>query len=326
MKNKGQTGHICRKIACSIVVAITIIGCTIVIGQFEWRARKVIEYKYTEQHQLQKDMHDLNMHIAEMSLLSETVADWDTTDVENYHQLRMEVDHMLENMGKMSRQIEAENLRQLFVEKERLLLQIRNAVQKRNDIHEELTTEVPKIVAKSKKEQRVQSSTPRSETQKKKRGFWARLFGKEEKAAVDTVKRQQPTATTQMLSMLNHKIVARHQQQNRKVIGHLDSLGIRNEAINQHLQKMIAVVDEHVNKGIVEREQQIATLEGNYTYYYIGMLSLLILVLFCMFLHVIRNKKRTDQLIGKLCIRDRYRLSRMSCESRWQPSNTIWVS
>ena len=136
MKNKGQTGHICRKIACSIVVAITIIGCTIVIGQFEWRARKVIEYKYTEQHQLQKDMHDLNMHIAEMSLLSETVADWDTTDVENYHQLRMEVDHMLENMGKMSRQIEAENLRQLFVEKERLLLQIRNAVQKRNDIHE----------------------------------------------------------------------------------------------------------------------------------------------------------------------------------------------
>lgn len=63
---------------------------------------------------------------------------------------------------------------------------------------------------------------------------------------------------------------------------------------------MIAVVDEHVNKGIVEREQQIATLEGNYTYYYIGMLSLLILVLFCMFLQVIRNKKRTDQLIGKL--------------------------
>lgn len=63
---------------------------------------------------------------------------------------------------------------------------------------------------------------------------------------------------------------------------------------------MIAVVDEHVNMGIVEREQQIATLEGNYTYYYIGMLSLLILVLFCMFLQVIRNKKRTDQLIGKL--------------------------
>lgn len=282
------------------MAAILIIGCTIMIGLSEWHDRKEIECRNTELHEWRKDMHDLNMHIAEMSLLGETVADWDTTDVEVYHQLRMEVDCMLLDMGKMNRQIEAENLRQLFVEKERLLLQIRNAVQKRNDIHEKLTTEVPKIVAKSKKEQQVQSFIPRSETQKKKRRFWARLFGKEEKAAVDTVKRQQPTATTQMLSVLNQKIVARHQQQSRKVNGHLDSLGIRNEAINHHLQKMIAVVDEHVNKGIVEREQQIATLEGNYTYYYIGMLSLLILVLFCMFLQVIRNKKRTDQLIGKL--------------------------
>lgn len=300
MEHKKQTGHICRWMAGGIMAAILIIGCTIMIGLSEWHDRKEIECRNTELHEWRKDMHDLNMHIAEMSLLGETVADWDTTDVEVYHQLRMEVDCMLLDMGKMNRQIEAENLRQLFVEKERLLLQIRNAVQKRNDIHEKLTTEVPKIVAKSKKEQQVQSFIPRSETQKKKRRFWARLFGKEEKAAVDTVKRQQPTATTQMLSVLNQKIVARHQQQSRKVNGHLDSLGIRNEAINHHLQKMIAVVDEHVNKGIVEREQQIATLEGNYTYYYIGMLSLLILVLFCMFLQVIRNKKRTDQLIGKL--------------------------
>ena len=300
MEHKKQTGHICRWMACGIMAAILIIGCTIMIGLSEWHDRKEIECRNTELHEWRKDMHDLNMHIAEISLLGETVADWDATDVEDYHQLRMEVDHMLENMGKMSRQIEAENLRQLFVEKERLLLQIWNAVQKRNDIHEELTTEVPKIVAKSKKEQQVQSSIPRPAVQKKKRGFWARLLGKEEKAAVDTMKRPQPTATTQMLSVLNQKIVAMHQQQSRKVNGHLDSLDIRNEAINHHLQKMIAVVDEHVNNGIVEREQQIATLEGNYTYYYIGMLSLLILVLFCMFLQVIRNKKRTDQLIGKL--------------------------
>lgn len=51
------------------------------------------------------------------------------------------------------------------------------------------------------------------------------------------MKRQQPTATAKMLSVLNQKIVARHQQQSRKVNGHLDSLGIRNEAINHHLQK-----------------------------------------------------------------------------------------
>lgn len=150
MEHKKQTGHICRWMACGIMGVILIIGCTIMIGLSEWHDRKEIECRNTELHEWRKDMHDLNMHIAEMSLLGETVADWDTTDVEDYHQLRMEVDHMLENMGKMSRQIETEDLRQLFVEKERLLLQISNAVQKRNDIHEKLTTEVPKIVAKRK--------------------------------------------------------------------------------------------------------------------------------------------------------------------------------
>ena len=170
MEHKKQTGHICRWMAGGIMAAILIIGCTIMIGLSEWHDRKEIECRNTELHEWRKDMHDLNMHIAEMSLLGETVADWDTTDVEDYHQLRMEVDCMLLDMGKMNRQIETEDLRQLFVEKERLLLQIRNAVQKRNDIHEELKTEVPKIVAKSKKEQQVQSSTPRPAVQKKKRG------------------------------------------------------------------------------------------------------------------------------------------------------------
>lgn len=51
------------------------------------------------------------------------------------------------------------------------------------------------------------------------------------------MKRPQPTATPQMLSVLNQKIVVRHQQQSRKVNGHLDSLGIRNEAINHHCRR-----------------------------------------------------------------------------------------
>lgn len=300
MKNKGQTGHICRKIACSIVVAITIIGCTIVIGQLEWRARKKIEYKYTVQHQLQKDVVDLNMHIAELSLFGETVANWDSSEVSDYHKLRLEVESMLQNVEDKNPLIDAESIKLLFAEKEKLLLQIRNAVQQRNDIHEALTTEVPKIVEKSKKERQALSSTLHSATQKKKRGFWAQLFGKKEKTVVEPVNSKQLNTTTKMLTALNQEIITTHQQQSQKVIGHLDSLEIRNEAINQCLQKMIAVVDKQVNKGVAEREEKIKTVESYYTYYYIGMLSMLLLVLFCMFLLVRRNKNRTDRLIGAL--------------------------
>lgn len=43
MERKEQTGHICRWMALGIMIAAIIVGCTIVIGLFEWRDRKEIE-------------------------------------------------------------------------------------------------------------------------------------------------------------------------------------------------------------------------------------------------------------------------------------------
>lgn len=85
MERKEQTGHICRWMALGIMTAIVIVGCTIVIGLFEWRDRKEIECRNAELHQWRKNVHDLNLHITELSLLGEMVADWDSTDVNEYH-------------------------------------------------------------------------------------------------------------------------------------------------------------------------------------------------------------------------------------------------
>ena len=71
----------------------------------------------------------------------------------------------------------------------------------------------------------------------------------------------------------------------------LDSLGNRNEGINKQLQRVISIADENVDKGIKVRERQIADLEGNYTYYYIGMKGLLILVFFVLFLTSVPLKR-----------------------------------
>ena len=71
MERKEQTGHICRWMALGIMTAIVIVGCTIVIGLFEWRDRKEIECRNAELHQWRKNVHDLNLHITELSLLGE---------------------------------------------------------------------------------------------------------------------------------------------------------------------------------------------------------------------------------------------------------------
>ena len=303
MERKEQTGHICRWMACGIMAAIIIVGCTIVIGLFEWRDRKEIECKNTELHQWRKNVHDLNMHIAELSLLGETVADWDSTDVSEYHALRQEVDGMFQGIAEVCPEKDADTIRHLLAEKERLLLYIRNAIQERNDTHTKLTAEVPKIVEKNKAENKRLSSTTQ-ETKPKKRGFFSRLFGRKKKPE-PTSKSNQPTQTERMLTSLNQTVIARHQQQSRKIEETLDSLGNRNESINRQLQKVIAHADEMVENGIALREQQIENIEDNYTYYYMGMFTMLLLVLCGMFLLVRRNKKRTDRLIEALNAKNR---------------------
>ena len=287
MERKEQTGHICRWMALGIMTAIVIVGCTIVIGLLEWRDRKEIECRNAELHQWRKNVHDLNLHITELSLLGEMVADWDSTDVNEYHSLRLEVDSMLQGIAGICPEKDADTIRHLLAEKEQLLLNIRNAVQEWNATHSQLTAEVPKIVERSKTESKKLST---QQAKSKKRGFFSRLFGKKEKHL--TVGNQS-SQTEKMLTNLSKTVISKHQQQSRKVVEILDSLGNRNESINNQLQRVISIADENVDNGIMIRERQIANLEGNYTYYYIGMLGLLILVLFVLFLLVWRFAFKT---------------------------------
>ena len=265
MERKEQTGHICRWMALGIMTAIVIVGCTIVIGLFEWRDRKEIECRNAELHQWRKNVHDLNLHITELSLLGEMVVDWDSTDVNEYHSLRLEVDSMLEGISGICPKKDADTICHLLAEKEQLLLDIKDAMQELNATQEKLTAEVPRIVEQNKNESKRLSAMPQ-QAKPKKRGFFSRLFGKKENA-VTTGNRL--TQTEKMLNNLNQTVVAKHHQQSRKVVGILDSLGNRNENINKQLQRVISIADENVDKGIKVRERQIADLEGYYTYYYI---------------------------------------------------------
>lgn len=289
MERKEQTGHICRWMALGIMTAIVIVGCTIVIGLFEWRDRKEIECRNAELHQWRKNVHDLNLHITELSLLGEMVADWDSTDVNEYHSLRLEVNSMLQGIADICLQEDSDTICHLLAEKELLLLDIKDAMQDLNTTQEKLTAEVPRIVEQNKTESKRLSAMPQ-QAKPKKRGFFSRLFGKKENAVTTG---NCLTQTEKMLTNLNQTVVAKHHQQSRKVVEILDSLGNRNESINKQLQRVISIADENVDKGIKVRERQIADLEGNYTYYYIGMIGLLILVFFVLFLLVWRFAFKT---------------------------------
>ena len=294
MERRKQTGHICRWMAVGIMLAVIIVGCTIMIGLFEWRDRSRMESRNAELHLWRKSMYDLNMHIAKLSLLGETAVDWDSVAARDYHALSREVSKELQNITNLCTRDDVAKMQELLEEKERLLLSIRSAIHKRNDIHSRFVAEVPKIVEKSKAENQKLAQA-KQEQPKKKRGFWKRLFGKKDKDADTAIVKPSPNETTKMLSSLHNDILAKHQKQSLRVSGILDSLRIRNEVINKHLQNVITVVDAKVNNGIAKREQQIRDIESRNPYYYIGMLSSLIPVFAIMFFLVRKFAQRMSK-------------------------------
>ena len=293
MERKKQTGHICRWMALGITIVTIVVGCTIAIGLFEWRDRNKLESRNAELHVWRKSMYDLNMHIAKMSLLGETAVDWDSAAASEYHTLSREVSKRLHDIAKLCSKEDIREMQCLLVEKERLLLGIRAAIHERNDIHSKFVAEVPKIVEKNKAENKKLMKASQNQPKKKKRNLLKRLFGKKEKNtdAPRQVK-QSSNETAKMLITLQNDVLIRHQRQSRKVSGILDSLRIRNEVINRHLQHVITVVDAKVNNGIAKREQQIKSIESRNPYYYIGMLSSLIPIFIAMFFGVRKFAQR----------------------------------
>ena len=297
MERKKQTGHVCRWMAFGITIVTIVVGCTIVIGLFEWRDRSRMESRNAETHLWRKNVYDLNMRVAKLSLLGETAVDWDSTAAVEYHTLSQDVSKRLEGIASLCTKEDIQEIQSLLVEKERLLLSIRDAIHERNDIHSKFVAEVPKIVERSKAESKISVQSEQEFPKKKKRGFWKRLFGKKDKCADTVVAKPRSTETTKMLTSLHHDVLEKHQRQSGKVSGILDSLRIRNEVINNHLQNVITEVDAKVNDDIANREQQIKDIESRNPYYYIGMLSSLIPIFIAMFFGVRKfaQRMRKDQ-------------------------------
>ena len=73
MERRKQTGHICRWMALGITIATIVVGCTIVIGLFEWCDRSWMENRNSETLLWRKSIYDLNMRVAKLSPLGDTM-------------------------------------------------------------------------------------------------------------------------------------------------------------------------------------------------------------------------------------------------------------
>ena len=193
MKQKTiATRHLRTKIAAGYVLILFVIFGIVYIWLNEQHRQQELEATTYKIRSLRKDVHEVYMKVVDLSMIGETVLDWNEEDMAAYHEKRLEVDSLLSRFkSRTCRSERIDSICQLLAEKEKLLNRIMLVLYEQEEIKEKIARQVPAIALKSSQE----------EPKKRKRTGFLGLFGKKEEA--------KPTVTTSMLNTLNSDVIAR---------------------------------------------------------------------------------------------------------------------
>ena len=210
MKQKTiATRHLRTKIAAGYVLILFVIFGIVYIWLNEQNRQQELEATTYKIRSLRKDVHEVYMKVVDLSMIGETVLDWNEEDMTAYHEKRLEVDSLLSRFkSRTCRSERIDSICQLLAEKEKLLNRIMLVLYEQEEIKEKIARQVPAIALKSSQE----------EPKKRKRTGFLGLFGKKEEA--------KPTATTTMLNTLNSGMIARQKEQSERLSQYTDSLSV----------------------------------------------------------------------------------------------------
>ena len=283
-----------KSIAIGYSFVIILIGCIGYVWYKEWLDIETLETENRQINALRMEIHNVYMRVLELSLLGETVLEWEKSDVEEYRNKRHVVDSLLCHFNGIYPAERIDSVRQLLEDKENQLHGIMRVLDEQEAINERIAERVPVIAWKSAQEKPKKA---------KRKGLFG-LFGKKENP--------EPTATTTMLYTLNRDVIARQKAQSRRLSEHADSLTARNTELNRQLQTIIRQMDGKVQADLQRREAEITAMRER-SFLQIGGLTgfiLLLLVISYIIIHlnakrINRYRKETSELIGQLEESDR---------------------
>lgn len=270
------------QIAVGYALIALLMACIVFTWIYEWQNVAQQEEEYRRINTLRQDVNNAHMHFLELSLLGETVLEWDSSDVELYHSKRLVLDSLLCDFKSIYPAERIDSVRLLMENKQAHLIQIMDLLNRQENINEQIAQRVPVIAAQSTKE-----------PSKKKRSGFLGIFGKK----VDS----QPT-TSSMLYTLNRDMIAKQQNQQRQLTEYADSLAQRNMLLNSQLQELIGRIDRKVNEDLQEREAAFIAMQER-SFLHIGTLTFIMCALLIgLYLIIHRNINRINQYRVKTSI------------------------
>lgn len=123
------TKHFRKLLAAGYLLIVLLVGGIICTWLGEWRDLELLERENREINRFRKETHDAYVGVVELSLLGESVLEWDDKDVAAYRRQRMTVDSMLCRFKSHYESVRIDSVRHLLEDKEKRLCAIMEALE-----------------------------------------------------------------------------------------------------------------------------------------------------------------------------------------------------
>ena len=223
-------------VAAGYLLMCLLAGGIMYLWHYEWKEIEALETENQRINNFRQEIHHVYGEMTGLSLLGESVLEWEDEDLEHYHIRRMAVDSMLCRFKTVYPARQIDSVRHLLESKERLLQGIVEVLDEQESLNQRIAERVPVIAARSAQEQ----------PQKSKRKGFLGIFGKKKEVT--------PAVSTTILHSVNRNVISEQKVQDRQLSEQADSLAARNAELNRQLQELICQIEEKVQTELQSRE------------------------------------------------------------------------
>ena len=232
------------RIIFGYLIMVVVIGSMITILINERHRVRNIEQSSKEINLVRDKIHSIHRNITELSILGESFIGWNEDDYQSYHSKRILTDSLLHTMKPICSEYinleQIDSLSHLLSVKESHLLYILETLERQEKTDSLLVNHLPEIAKRA----------TRVRTVKRKKTGIAGFFGGK--------KTIQILPSAKELHAFSDSLVTQQKIQSAEMDAYIDSLRIRNQALNIQLNRLVSDLDTQAQTAFGHRERKIA--------------------------------------------------------------------
>lgn len=282
-----------NKVLVGYFILIVLIGFMASILVRERHRISEIDLQNSEIQQAICDIHNVHRYITRLTMLGESVIDWNRTDCSHYRIQRLCTDSLLQALkfhcAAYVYPAQIDTLRSLLANKEEHLRHIMSVFERQEEADSILVNHLPEVAKRA---------TSLRTVQQKKKGIAGFFGGK---------KTVQVLPSAKELHEFGDSLIALQRKQATEMDAYTDSLRIRNRTLNTQLNRLVSDLDRQALGAFIQKERKMAEAQSLSVRLFTATISAAIILLFLSYLTIHRElkrnadeKKKREKLIGEL--------------------------